>query len=117
MSAEWIWLSRWQGVSPSAMFDPADFPDPASIRRRWDAIKQKSQDFLAQIDEVLLTRIVEYTNTKGERWAYPLWQQMIHQINHATQHRSEIAVILTSFGHSPGDLDFLYYLDLRAKGA
>ena len=50
---------------------------------------------------------------QGERWAYPLWQQMIHQVNHATQHRSEAAVLLTQRGHSPGWLDLLYFVDLR----
>src|SRR5437773_2660376 len=57
-------------------------------------------------------RILEYTNMQGERWAYPLWQQMIHQVNHATQHRSEAAVMLTKLGHSPGWLDLLYFVDL-----
>jgi uncharacterized damage-inducible protein DinB len=39
---------------------------------------------------------------------------MMHQVNHATQHRSEAAVMLTQFGHSPGWLDLLYYIDLRS---
>jgi len=45
------------------------------------------------------------------RAAYPLWQQVVHQVNHATQHRSEIAATLTRFGHSPGDLDLLVFVD------
>jgi uncharacterized damage-inducible protein DinB len=59
---------------------------------------------------------VEYSNPAGERWAYPLWQQMVHQVNHGTQHRSEAAVMLTQFGHSPGWLDFLYFIDLQGGG-
>ena len=45
------------------------------------------------------------------RWAYPLWQQMTHQVNHATQHRSEAAVLLTRHGRSPGGLDLLFFVD------
>ncbi|MER3418993.1 MAG: hypothetical protein C4290_00025, partial [Chloroflexota bacterium] len=39
-----------------------------------------------------------------------LWQLLLHQANHATQHRSEVAYLLTQMGHSPGDLDLLAYL-------
>lgn len=45
------------------------------------------------------------------RPCYPLWQALLHQVNHATQHRSEAALLLTAAGHSPGNLDFLVYFD------
>ena len=56
-----------------------------------------------------------YVNFQGETWTYPLWQQLLHQVNHATQHRSEVAAQLTRFRHSPGWLDFLVYLDEQAN--
>jgi uncharacterized damage-inducible protein DinB len=34
---------------------------------------------------------------------------MLHVVNHGTQHRSEVAAILTSLGFSPGNLDLLFY--------
>jgi len=112
MSGQWIYLARWQGRSPGAMMDIQQFPDLASIRARWDQVERETQAFVTDLGDGQLARTVEYTNTAGERWAYPLWQQMIHQVNHATQHRSEVAVMLTRFGYSPGWLDFLYFVDL-----
>ena len=70
--------------------------------------------FVAGLTDARIAAIVEYTNFEGERWAYPLWQQMLHQVNHATQHRSEAAVMLTQAGHSPGWLDYLYFVDVAA---
>jgi uncharacterized damage-inducible protein DinB len=113
MSGQWIFLERWRDRSPRAMLNAVDFPDVASIRRRWDEIERETQAFVVALSDAQLVQDVDYTNTEGQRWTYPLWQQMIHQVNHATQHRSEAAVMLTQFGHSPGWLDFLYYIDLR----
>jgi uncharacterized damage-inducible protein DinB len=114
MSAQWIYLARWTGTSPSAPLDSRAFPDLAAVRQRWDRIEADTREFIAGLADGDLLRAVEYVNTDGERWAYPLWQQMLHQVNHATQHRSEVAMVLTRFGQSPGWLDFLYFLDLQA---
>jgi uncharacterized damage-inducible protein DinB len=35
---------------------------------------------------------------------------LVHVVNHGTQFRSEAAVALTEYGHSPGDLDLIFYL-------
>ncbi|MGH2593772.1 MAG: DinB family protein, partial [Anaerolineae bacterium] len=115
MSAQWLWLSRWQRISPKAMLSPVEFPDLPAIRARWAQIEHDTRSFVAGLDESALGRVIEYVNTAGEPNAYPLWQMMVHQVNHATQHRSEVAMILTQFGHSPGWLDFLWYLDLLNK--
>jgi uncharacterized damage-inducible protein DinB len=116
MSAQWIWLLRWQGTSPSVDLAAETFPTLETIRMRWDQIERETQEFLAACTEADLACTIEYQNFQGERWAYPLWQQMVHQVNHATQHRSEVAMILTQWGHSPGWLDLLYYVDLKGQG-
>lgn len=111
MSGQWIWLSRWKGSSPSAMLEATDFPKLQSIQTRWETIEVETQQFIDQLNPFQPGEIVSYVNTRGEKWAYPLWQQMIHQVNHATQHRSEVALMLTLFNCSPGDLDYLVYQD------
>ena len=93
-----------------------EFPDVASIRARWDQIENDTQRFVAGLTDSVLAQVLEYRNTRGERWAYPLWQQVVHQVNHATQHRGEVAAALTELGHSPGDLDLLIFIDETEPG-
>jgi len=117
LAAQWLYLERWHGRSPRAMPEPAQFAGLAAIRARWDEIERETQAFLGTLDDARLGETIAYTNFEGVRWAYPLWQQMVHQVNHATQHRSEAAMLLTSAGHSPGGLDYLYFADLEAAGS
>src|SRR3954451_13911985 len=109
LDAQWIWLQRWLGISPREHLDAANFPDVATLRQRWEEVERESNDYLVRLDEAQLAQPLSYVNTRGERWVYPLWQQMMHQVNHATQHRSEVAWRLTALGLSPGDIDYLFY--------
>ncbi len=118
LSAQWMWLSRWKGISPRTALNPNEFPDLAAICARWDEVDRDLHTFIGALDEDGLARVVRYTNTKGQPWAYPLWQLLLHQVNHATQHRSEIAVMLTQAGHSPGEIDLIQYIDaVKPSGA
>jgi len=110
MSAEWIWLSRWRGVSPKAGLNEDDFPTLESIRTRWRAGEQEMRAFLAALNDEALQRVVQYTNTRNQPFAFPLWQLMAHVVNHGTQHRAEAAALLTDWGYSPGDMDLSLFL-------
>jgi uncharacterized damage-inducible protein DinB len=111
MSAERLWLARFQETESRAMLKFDDYSDLRAIREQWSEIERQTQAFLASIDDHKLAKIIHYVNAQGEPNAYPLWQMMVHQVNHSTQHRSEVAAMLTQFGHSPGWLDFLVYID------
>ena len=117
LAAQWLYLERWQGRSPRAMPEPAQFAGLTAIHARWEIIERDTRVILGTLDDARLGQTIAYTNLQGERWAYPLWQQMIHQVTHATQHRSEAAMLLTKHGHSPGLLDYLYFIDVEAAGS
>ena len=114
MSAEWIWLSRWRGVSPKAGLNEDDFPALESIRARWRAGERDMRAFLAASNDEELQRVVQYTNTRNQPFAFPLWQLMAHVVNHGTQHRAEAAALLTDWGYSPGDMDLTLFLRERS---
>lgn len=115
LGAEWVWRSRWEGVSPTELLNEKDFPTLEALRTRWREEEQQMRAFLATLQEEGLTRIVQYKNTRGQAFAAPLWLLMAHLITHGTQHRSEVAMILTELGHSPGELDLLEFLPVTMK--
>jgi len=48
---------------------------------------------------------------RGQSFALPRWQVILHCANHSTHHRSEVAAMLTELGHEPDSTDLLeYYL-------
>jgi uncharacterized damage-inducible protein DinB len=108
---EELWLARMQ---ESAMPEPADtttYPDIPALRDWWERVDLEMTHFIIHLPPFDLNRMISYVNQKGETWSYPLWQMLLHQQNHATQHRSELAMTMTAWGHSPGWLDFLVFID------
>lgn len=117
LGAEWIWLERWQGRSPSALPPPEDYPSVESLRRGWAPIEEAQRSFLAGLTEARLTSVVAYVNTKGETWRYPLREMLVHVVNHASYHRGQVATMLRQLGRTPLPTDYLLYLDgMAARG-
>lgn len=112
MSAEWLWRMRMQnGVSPSAMLAELEFPTLASLILRWGTEEVRMREFVEGLSEDKLKEVVNYTSVSGSMpRANTREHALTHMVFHGMQHRSECAVLLTNFGHSPGNLDLLYYL-------
>ena len=108
--AEWIWRNRWEGTSPTTRLKPEDFPDVESLRTLWMEEEGKLMAFVEGLSDEKLNSVVSYKTTKGEPHERVLWQMMAHVVNHGTQHKTEAAAMLTELGHSPGDIDMIYYL-------
>ena len=114
MSAEWIWLRRWKGTSPPAMLAPAGFSTISSIKMRWAEIEHEQEEFLSNLTEQSLEVVIGYVNTRGEPFRYPLWQMIIHVVNHSTYHRGQITTMLRQLGAEPVATDFLLFYDSMA---
>jgi uncharacterized damage-inducible protein DinB len=110
LSAEWIWRTRWEGTSPRHLLTPEEFPDFPSLRARWAEEEMHLMNFVDGISEERLNNTFDYTNTSGKPFTRVLWQAMAHVVNHGTQHRSEAAAMLTDLGHSPGDIDLIFFV-------
>jgi len=116
MGAEWIWLSRWRGQSPKALLSEEDFPDAESLKRRWREVERQMLDFVWGLKEEDLRQRISYTTTEGAPYTSPLWQMMLHVVNHSTYHRGQVTSMLRQIGIEPKGTDLiLYYRELAAE--
>ncbi len=103
------------GSFPPGELKEAEFPRLEDVQQRYREEREAMQAYLARLDDAAVEGIVSYVNKDGLRREQVLWHFLYHVVNHGTQHRSESAALLTSFGQSPGGLDFTLFLAERAK--
>ena len=116
LAAEWIWMMRCRGTSPGRLFDAAEFPTLQSIREKLDEVRREQSSFIGELTEESLQADLSYTNTKGERWTYPLWQILHHVVNHSSYHRGQVTTMLRQLGAKAVMVDSLYYMDVKRSG-
>ena len=115
LSGEWIWLERWQGRSPKALLDAATFPTQQSLESRWKTVEHDQTQFIEALTPRRLSEELAYINQKGQPYSYPLWQQLVHVVNHSSYHRGQITTLLRQLGAQAVSTDFLLYYDEKLE--
>jgi uncharacterized damage-inducible protein DinB len=82
-------------------------PSIDELRARWEAE-------WAAVDAWLHT-LTDGSVANVHDWV-PVWQLLVHVVNHGTQHRAEAPALLTAEGRSPGELDLFDYAEEQADG-
>jgi uncharacterized damage-inducible protein DinB len=68
-------------------------------------------EFIHNLADESLDKMITYINLKGETWTYPLWQMLQHLVNHSTYHRGQVTTMLRQLGAEPAATDFLLFFD------
>lgn len=114
--ADYIWLTRWTGSSPTRIPGDADFGSMKDLRTCWDAFEAEQRTFVEGLGEADLARPVSYKNTSGQEFRVALAPLLQHVVNHATHHRSEAATMITLISGSPPDSGLALYRTSVVKG-
>jgi uncharacterized damage-inducible protein DinB len=115
LAAEWIWLQRWKGTSPKALLSAEEFPTVESLRDRWSQVENEYAEFIGGLGEDSLDRVISYTNTRDERWEYPLASMIQHLMNHSTYHRGQVTTMLRQLGAQVTSVDLLIFMDASKR--
>lgn len=112
LAAQNLWHARWAGLIPTGDRDEI-LSRLADLETPIDEAFGKSHAGLAEFGAALtdqdFERSFDYLDTRGNQHRRELGQTITHLVNHGTYHRGEAALMLTSLGHSPGDIDYLYF--------
>ena len=113
--AEWIWLERWHGRSPSkaeawTLWSTESCQDLATLKDRWTNLINERARFVSELDETRLAADLHFKLLSGDPSSMPLINQMQHVVNHATMHRGQIVGMIRQLGIDPPATDLLFYL-------
>lgn len=107
-AADRVWLGRIQDNPPASFIDDKDRQLDV-LHREWPALHQRWKEWAAPLsDQDVLTKI-SYKDLKGNAYQTPLWQILLHVVNHATHHRGQVSGFLRTMGHTPPPLDLIAF--------
>ena len=105
LGAQQVWLARWQGLATK--------PQPGmslhELRAGYAESHAEIERYVAGLNAAQLAAPLAYRDFAGNPHELPLWQVIAQPLFHAIHHRAEMGLVLASLGHSPGDMDIVYF--------
>jgi len=107
-AADRIWLTRVLGEQRATFVDPED-RDLTLLQTEWPALHQRWKLWLRDFNDGDVTRVIDFKDTKGRPYSQPVWQILLHLVNHGTHHRGQVSGFLRAMDHVPPPLDLMAY--------
>jgi uncharacterized damage-inducible protein DinB len=113
--AEWIWLERWQGYSPTkaeawSRWSTESCNDLLTLKDRWTELVNQRTQYVSELDESTLTAELAFKLLSGDSSSMLLINQMQHVVNHATMHRGQVVGMIRQLGIEPPATDLIFYV-------
>ncbi len=112
--ADRIWLSRLVGKPRFTLADPGETFTLDSLAEAWNKTHTDCQTWTAALLEDDVTATLKYVNIQGHPYELPIWQVILHMVNHATYHRGQITTMLRQLNHNPVVTDLAAYYNRNA---
>lgn len=108
-----IWLSRLSGEPRSTMSDSDESWDLPALTTAWGQVHSAYATWVSTLEDP--EQQLAYHRLNGEEREQPVWQVLLHVVNHASYHRGQITTLLRQLGYTPVNTDMHLYLMTCAK--
>lgn len=116
--SERLWLQRLQYGTPRVAWKLPEDEDWTRIVEEWPKLHREWIDFVQALQPERLEEIKRYSDLKGASRAEPLWQILLHVVNHSTHHRGQVSGFLRALGKTPPVIDeILFFRDRQKESA
>lgn len=114
IAAEWVWVERWKGTSPSA--PPAWVGESSfdELVEQLHHVEQERATLLRALDAPSIAQPMSYRTFAGQEQSNPIGDLVRHVVNHGTYHRGQISMRIRQLGHRPPSTDYIVWLRLPA---
>lgn len=101
------WFCGLRGLKVTGLLNPVYFHKRDVIRSRWDGVEADMRVYLAGLRDDML---VEQPFMASDEDPMRLWQVLIHVINHGTDHRAQLLMILNQLGVKTFPQDYAFFV-------
>jgi uncharacterized damage-inducible protein DinB len=108
VGAEWIWLRRCRGESPTTAPDWFGNPSPAALVKALEQVEADRLKFLLSLTNEDLEKEVRYSLLDGSKGVLPLATLLRHVMNHSLAH-------IHAEAQDRSDMGWSYVLDFQRK--
>lgn len=115
--ADAIWWDRLQG-RPTSSLDSYEAPGCTwEMKDAWMALHDKMIDWATALREEDWSREMPYKTLAGLAMESPIWQMVLHLVNHGTHHRGQVTTMIRQLGSKPVNLDLISFYRQQAVPA
>jgi uncharacterized damage-inducible protein DinB len=81
----------------------------------WPPLLKKWQEWASSLTPDSVEATISWKDMKGNSFEMPVWEIVLHVVNHGTHHRGQASGFLRALGKVPPSLDLArYYRDLKS---
>lgn len=115
LDVQWSWRERlkgadWEEWGEDAELRSVDYPTVDALAEHWRRDEAVMREWLASLTDADLD-----SPPVRDEDRQPLRHYVMHLYSHGLQQFSEVAVLLTRAGHSPGDIGFLEFVQATGR--
>ena len=115
--ADSIWYTRTVDAARPVP-NPKDLPSMETLTIEWQNLQENWEKWSEALSDSDLERDAHYKLLDGTPFTTPVWQIVLHLVNHATLHRGQVMAMLRQLGTKPPATDLIfYYRELKAAAA